>query len=704
MMNNEIFDKCSSINRHIQNGEESRARDELIRILAHYESEKIPYDNLINYLIRETGLYPYMRLESARWQERYLSESFKVDIGADSPAVLHREQSSLLRSLLDGENLAISAPTSFGKSFVIDSFIAIKRPTNVVIIVPTIALADETRRRLNRKFSSDYKIITTADIELAERNIFIFPQERAIGYVDKIEMLDILIIDEFYKASKKFDKERAPSLINAIIRLSKKAKQRYFLAPNISQLNKSIFTKGMQFRKFDFNTVFLEKNELYKNIGDEAEKSRVLLDILAKTKNKSLIYAGTYSNITNISNLILTNVSQKKSLLLNKFSEWLSIHYDPNWTLTSLVKRGTGIHNGQLHRSLSQIQVKLFEEPHGLKNIISTSSIVEGVNTSAENVIIWSNKNGKSNLNDFTYKNIIGRSGRMFKHFIGKVYILESPPKDEQTILDLDLPDELLGTMDEIKHKEDLTSEQIQKIIDYKNEMSAILGETRFADLLASNAFQSSDSHLLKKIAIDIRNDPTSWNGLGFLNSDNPADWDRLLYKIINLSPGGWEVKYSVFVEFIKILSKNWTKTIPQLLSSLDRIDVGIDTFFKLERNVVFKFSSLLSDVNLLQASILKNKSYDVSPFLAKISFAFLPPVVYQLEEYGLPRMLSRKIHSIGLINFEDSQLTVHSAIEILNSIGLQSLKNTMQNLQDFDSYILDYFFEGIRVSERAAR
>lgn len=117
----------------------------------------------------------------------------------------------------------------------------------------------------------------------------------------------------------------------------------------------------------------------------------------------------------------------------------------------------------------------------------------------------------------------------MFKHFIGRVFILESPPKDEQTVLDLDLPDELLGTLDEVKHEADLTSEQIQKIIDYKNEMSRILGETKFNDLLAANAFQSSNSEVLKKIAMDIRNDPASWNGLSFLNSDNPADWDRFL-------------------------------------------------------------------------------------------------------------------------------------------------------------------------------
>jgi hypothetical protein len=285
----------------------------------------------------------------------------------------------------------------------------------------------------------------------------------------------------------------------------------------------------------------------------------------------------------------------------------------------------------------------------------------------------------------------------MFKHFIGKVYILESPPKDEQTVLDLDLPDELLGTLDEVKHEADLTSEQIQKIIDYKAEMATILGEARFSELLASNAFQSSDAILLKKIAVDIRNDPTSWNGLNFLNSDNPSEWDRLLYKIIGLSPGGWEVRHGVFVDFIKILSKNWTRTIPQLLSSLDRIDVGIDTFFKLERNVVFKFAALLADVNILQAAILKNKSYDVSPFVAKVSFAFLPPVVYQLEEYGLPRMLSRRIQATGLIDFENSNLTVHSAIERLNNIGLTGLKKSLKNAQDFDSYLLHYFFDGIQ-------
>lgn len=62
----------------------------------------------------------------------------------------------------------------------------------------------------------------------------------------------------------------------------------------------------------------------------------------------------------------------------------------------------------------SQIQIKLFEDEDGLNNIVSTSSIIEGINTSAQNVILWKNKDGNPKLNSFKYKNVIGRSGRMF--------------------------------------------------------------------------------------------------------------------------------------------------------------------------------------------------------------------------------------------------------------------------------------------------
>ena len=129
------------------------------------------YSPLINHLIRETGLFPYLDPDTSNWQDRFIFESFKVDIGEETSRTLHREQSRVLKHLLAGDDLAISAPTSFGKSLIIDAYIAIKKPTNVLILVPTIALTDETRRRLGKKFSAEYKIVTTAEVELGEKNI-----------------------------------------------------------------------------------------------------------------------------------------------------------------------------------------------------------------------------------------------------------------------------------------------------------------------------------------------------------------------------------------------------------------------------------------------------------------------------------------------------------------------------------------------------
>ncbi len=696
-----VFQQCDIINNLLIVNDENKAREELIKLLDFHNNNQLSYTPLVNHLIRETGLFPYLQTDTASWEERYIYEVFKVNIGEKEPITLHREQSLLLKKLLDGQDIAVSAPTSFGKSFVIDAFIKIKKPSNVLIIVPTIALTDETRRRLYKKFANDYKIITTTDVEPAEKNIFIFPQERAINYLDKVEFFDIMIIDEFYKASRNFDKERSPSLIKAIIKLGGKSKQRYFLAPNISTLDENPFTKGMEFIKLDFNTVFLEVNELYKEINkDEQKKTEKLIEILNLKDRKSLIYAGTYANIDTISDILISRYRERQSKKLNQFADWLSKNYSYNWSLTHLVKRGSGIHNGRLHRSLSQIQVRLFEESDGLHNIISTSSIIEGVNTSAENVILWMNKNGRSGLNDFTYRNIIGRGGRMFKHFIGKIYILDKPPLSEQTQLDLPFPEEILGDLDEKLYESVLTKEQVAKILYYQDEMSEILGAKVYERLKNESVFQSSNSELIKAIAIDMTKNPGSWNGLSYLNSANRNNWDDNLYKIINLKPGSWETKSSTFVAFIKVLRDNWLKTIPELLKALEPYDIGIDDFFKLERNVTFKFASILKDVNILQKEILKNKNYDISRFVSWTSHAFLPSVVFQLEEYGLPRMISKKIHKSGIIDFINSELTIHSAIDLFNEIGIERLRQSVE-FDDFDNYILDYFYDGINTNEK---
>jgi len=698
----EIFELCQEVNTLLMEHKEQKARDKLIELLDSINNiEKTKYGHLINHLIRESGLYPYIDTQNCTWEDKFIHEAFKVDVGYDNFITLHREQSLLLKQLLNGEDIVVSAPTSFGKSFIIDAFISIKKPDNIMIIVPTISLTDETRRRIFRKFSNEYKIITTSDAELDKKNIFIFTQERALSYIDKLENIDILIIDEFYKIAAEFTDERVPSLYKAISELKGISKQKYFLAPNIRKINDSPITANMKFiNKLDFNTVILQENDLYLEIKSEQDKANKLIEILNMKNSKgeykkALVYAGQYTEINKVSDLLVSKLPIAGNTLLNDFSDWVKRNYYSGWELPWLIERGVGIHNGQLHRSLAQIQIKLFEEKEGLNTIVSTSSIIEGVNTEAENIVIWRNKNGQKNLNDLTYKNIIGRGGRMFKYFIGKVYLLEKPPKESDIQLSINFPDGLLGNYDESDIPDSLSLNQKNKNNSIRKDIINIIGIEKYNDIFKGNLLQTIDNGIALKILESLRDD-NDWNGFSYLNSDNPDAWGRLLYKIIRLRLGSkWPSKPSHIIKFIKILSQNWKKTIPELLKELDGYDIDIKLFFKLERIISYKLSSLLNDVNILYNACNKGK-VDVSPFIYKISNAFLPRVVYQLEEYGLPRMISKILSNRNIIKLDDEKdQDIYKILMKFENIGFDNIVKQV-NFSPIEEYILKFFFEGI--------
>lgn len=72
----------------------------------------------------------------------------------------------------------------------------------------------------------------------------------------------------------------------------------------------------------------------------------------------------------------------------------------------------------------------------------STTTITEGVNTTAKNMIITSNKKGIKQLKQFYAKNIAGRAGRFRQHYLGRVIDLNN-----------DFEDIANGTQDDIQHK-----------------------------------------------------------------------------------------------------------------------------------------------------------------------------------------------------------------------------------------------------------
>lgn len=704
----EYFDRCKKLFDYIKMDNYTKARNGVIHLLNDLKQNNIEYDELVNHLIREVGLYQYIDENSSNWGDRFAKESFKVNTGNEFQTI-HFEQSSILKSLLNGDNIALSAPTSFGKSFIIDAFIANKKPNNVVIIVPTISLTDETRKRINRKFGIEYKIITTPNIIPSGKNIFIFPQERAVNYSSIIEEIDLLIIDEFYKISKDNDRGRAVKLQEALIKLESKSKQKYFLAPNIKSIKDNPFTDGMiSVEKLDFNTVVLEHHPSYKKINNDLELKKDFVLKICKS-DKNLIYAALYKEIHILQQLFLSKYEDRRNKRIKEFSDWLKANYDPEWDLANLILKGVGIHNGRLHRSITQYQVLLFDEDKsGLDNIISTSSLIEGVNTSAKNVVIWSIKSGQgnNNLTPLSYKNIKGRAGRMFKHFVGNVYELVEPKlKNLNSIqLSIEIDNSLIGGIKNENYLSQISSEKQIIANDNINKIESILGIGVYKDLREENLLNSNDEDLIYKICIELRDNYHAWSGLKWLNSEDSEKWWNILGKLCFLNPqslrwnnNGNNNQFKQAKKFIQITSKGWKTSIPNLMASLKDEGITIEDFFSIEKKVCHNFSGYLNDFNVLNEIINKDKFIDISTFIGKCSNAFMPSVVLELEEYGLPRMITKKINYFKLIDFEKNEMNIEQAISLLKAVGKKQIFETCAKyLDDFDIYIIDNFFDNI--------
>ena len=73
-----------------------------------------------------------------------------------------------------------------------------------------------------------------------------------------------------------------------------------------------------------------------------------------------------------------------------------------------------------------------------IKSIFCTTTITEGVNTTAKKLIIFDNKKGQNRgggtnfLSKFEVKNMKGRAGRFLHHFVGQVYTITELAKKQE--------------------------------------------------------------------------------------------------------------------------------------------------------------------------------------------------------------------------------------------------------------------------------
>lgn len=361
----------------------------------------------------------------------------------DENISLHPEQLQIINHIEKHSASIISAPTSFGKTYCIFEYIAKYKPRNVVLIVPTLALVEEYFKKIIRRFKphfTSYKIYTSIDetkeYNFDSYNIFILTHDRIVQTYaySKIEKIDFLVIDEVYKLETEFSNDRVLVLNMAYYHLAKKAKKYTLLAPFIKEvIDCEHLEKKPVFYKTDYSPVV--NDIVIRNVLSEKDKNKECELVLSEINpnEKTLIYFPTVSQLYKY---IQSSISNNPNTIINlpsnvaNFISWAKDEIHDEWCVIKALKHGYLIHNGQIPVGVRMFQLDSYEKSEMFNRMLCTSTLLEGVNTSAKYIIITSpsrNPENRDGFSAFDFYNLVGRTGRLNEHLIGIAYYIKSP-------------------------------------------------------------------------------------------------------------------------------------------------------------------------------------------------------------------------------------------------------------------------------------
>jgi hypothetical protein len=308
------------------------------------------------------------------------------------------------------------------------------------------------------------------------------------------------------------------------------------------------------------------------------------------------------------------------------------------------------------------------------------------VNTKAENIIIFDNTIAKEKYDYFTFNNIRGRSGRMFKHFIGHVYLFHEPPPLQLPLVDIpaftqppSTPASLLIQLDDA----DLTDHSRTRLKAY-SEQEFISVDTLRANIGIDPGGQIRAA---EQITADIRgfHRMMSWKSM--------PTWEELLF-VSNLI---WD---SFNAPALAQRTVHSAKQLAYLINNLrsapstrlliegkmnnpEDADSAVSAVLDFTRLwAMFHFPRLLRALDRIQKDIFLRYALvpgDYTPFASKVENLFLDSGLIALDEYGVPIELARKLHS-RLATEGDLDAT----LVLLKSLNLAKL-----NLSPFEIELL---------------
>ena len=671
------FDFCFNLAKEIA---VSNDRKKLIDVIENWEYVHSEVQPVFSSLIEGFGFYPYLKeggdLDLAALIRREYHKSQFVNKQGNS-VLFHYEQKLLEEKINKKQNLVVSAPTSFGKSLLIEEFVARRKYENILIIQPTLALIDETRRKLNH-YSDYYNIVVNTHQKIGEKNLFILTSERVLDIFPNINDIDLFIIDEFYKIANSKKDDRVSHLNIAFYKIMKFKPQLLFLTPIVENISEDFIRKyDIQFYRTEYSLV----NQKIKQISYESEdeKEEKLFQLLNDFSEPTIVYVRSPKRSEDLAKKYIEQFSLEKEKSFPVF-DWIDENISSNWILKKYLKNGIGLHNGQYPRHIVNSQLDYFNSGD-LKIIFATTSLIEGVNSIAKNVVIYDMFKGTRKITYFDFNNIKGQAGRMMKYYTGNIFYFDNPPERKDEFIDIPVVDqddnlqsEILLNIDENDLKQS-KQEEFQKLVEgipedlieiFKNNYYNVEKQKSLFNYLISNSelleilswrAPMPDYNILSETLRIINKGLKGIEGEGYKYTATKCQ----LIVNNNLS-NAIQLEY----EYLNSKKENCYKEKEELLNEKEELlnEAVSNVFYFIKNQAKYEIPKMLAILQSIVNYILRNETADYSIYIAKLEHEGVDENLSVLLDFGVPSSALKKIvipRDVETINYVKENLELLS-------------------------------------------
>ncbi|EMP57121.1 Superfamily II helicase [Marinobacter santoriniensis NKSG1] len=368
------------------------------------------------------------------------------------------EQASLSRYFSEeaDRGVAVVAPTSYGKSELFVRFCNSNAGKTIAIIVPTKALLSQMKRRVlhgSDELNLDRKIITHPEMynEGDRGFIAILTQERLLRILqdDAALVFDYVFVDEAHNLLS--GDSRNTLLAKVITLLGRRSKDTSFsfltpflvnsrnlhtrfVDPSFSEFRIGEHLKTERYYAIDLRDDGDRLLKLYDQYMNEftvlgaSHKENEVQFLQENSGNKNIVYLNSPPRLEKLAAMLSAQESPIDSDELDAVCEDISEFLHRDYGLLDCLRKGVIYHHGSVPDVVKLFIEELYSVVPSIRYIVSSSTLLEGVNIPAEKLFLLECKKGRSNLTASQFKNLVGRVcrfGEIFNDSEGSLYLLE---------------------------------------------------------------------------------------------------------------------------------------------------------------------------------------------------------------------------------------------------------------------------------------